>query len=416
MASAWLRGGGEVGALMRGRDWSASPLGPPEGWPRPLRSAVALLLNSKFPMFVAWGPALGLLYNDAYAEILGAKHPASLGARLQDVWVEVWSDIRPLVEAAMGGEASYREDLPLLTNRHGYDEQAWFTFSYSPAPDDDGQVAGMFCAVVETTARVREEQRRAFLFELDERLRDLGDAGQILDLSAALLGEHLGVDRAHWAQVDVPQDRFEVGQEWTRPGVPGLRGAHRLSDFGAPLVAQMAAGGIVAVADTLANVLTSPERVSQAFGQTLRGALSVPLLRGGTWRAALCAHTVAPRLWREDERELVREAAERVWTRAERALAEARVRESEVRFRVLVNATSDVVYRASADWSELRQLDGRGLQGEPGRHRGAWIHAYVPADEQAFVKAAIAEAIRTRSVFELEHRVRHVDGTVGWIQ
>jgi PAS domain S-box-containing protein len=144
---------------MRTHDWSSSPLGPPETWPQSLRSVVGLLLGSKFPMFVAWGPELGFLYNDPYAEILGAKHPASLGARFYDIWSEIWPDILPLIDAAMAGEATFREDLPLLMNRRGYDEQTWFTFSYSPVRDESGRVAGMFCAVQETTDRVLAHRR-----------------------------------------------------------------------------------------------------------------------------------------------------------------------------------------------------------------------------------------------------------------
>ena len=81
---------------------------------------------------VAWGDALGFLYNDSYAEILGAKHPRALGRRFHDIWSEIWPDISPLIDAAMAGQAIYREDLPLVMNRKGYDEQTWFTFSYSP--------------------------------------------------------------------------------------------------------------------------------------------------------------------------------------------------------------------------------------------------------------------------------------------
>ena len=103
-----LVGGGETGALMRALDWSTSPLGPPELWPQSLRSVVGLLLASKFPMFVAWGPELGFLYNDPYAEILGAKPPAALGRRSRDIWADIWPDISPLIEAALAGEATYR--------------------------------------------------------------------------------------------------------------------------------------------------------------------------------------------------------------------------------------------------------------------------------------------------------------------
>jgi PAS domain-containing protein len=169
-----LADGGNVGALMRAHNWSSSPLGLPHAWPRSLRTSVSLLLHSRFPMFIAWGESLCLLYNDAYAEILGRKHPAALAACIRDVWREVWPDIGPLIDVALAGEATYREDLPLVMNRKGYDEHTWFTFSYSPVRDDRGDVAGIFCAVSETTSKVLAERR---LRELNETLeRRVGEA------------------------------------------------------------------------------------------------------------------------------------------------------------------------------------------------------------------------------------------------
>jgi PAS domain S-box-containing protein len=171
-SAAFLSGGGRVGELMSRHDWSTSPLGPPESWPASLRTVVELLLQSQFPMFVAWGPELGLLYNDPYSEILGAKHPRALGRRFYDIWSEIWTDISPLVDAAMNGQSTYREDLPLLMNRKGYDEQTWFTFSYSPVRDESGKVAGMFCACSETTQRILTERA---LRESEGRLLELNE-------------------------------------------------------------------------------------------------------------------------------------------------------------------------------------------------------------------------------------------------
>ncbi|WP_051109896.1 hybrid sensor histidine kinase/response regulator [Massilia niastensis] len=168
----FLSGGGTMGAMMRSHDWSASPLGHPRTWPQALRTVVGLMLNSKFPMFVAWGPELGFLYNDSYVSVLGGKHPASLGMRFHDIWAEIWDDVHPLIVRALKGEASYMDRLPLLMNRHGYDEQTWFRFSYSPVRDEGGTVAGMFCACVEMTGEVlaeryreEENQRLVTLFE-----------------------------------------------------------------------------------------------------------------------------------------------------------------------------------------------------------------------------------------------------------
>src|SRR5688572_14812401 len=97
---SFLNGNEPISSMMREHDWSSSPLGPPQNWPRPLRLVVSLMLSSTFPMFVAWGPELGLIYNDAYAKILGSKHPRALGGRFEDTWADIWSDIRPLVAAA----------------------------------------------------------------------------------------------------------------------------------------------------------------------------------------------------------------------------------------------------------------------------------------------------------------------------
>ena len=157
----FLSDGGEAGALMRSLDWSLSPLGSPSDWPQSLRSVVGLMLGSKFPMFVAWGSELGFLYNDAYAVILGAKHPAAMGRKFEDIWSEIWSDVGPLALRALNGEATWLEDLPLVMNRKGFDEQTWFTFSYSPVRDEQGEIAGMFCAVAETTEKIVAERRLA---------------------------------------------------------------------------------------------------------------------------------------------------------------------------------------------------------------------------------------------------------------
>ncbi|MCA1245127.1 PAS domain-containing protein [Massilia sp. MS-15] len=168
----FLSGGGQMGAMMRAHDWSDSPLGHPRGWPQALRTTVGLMLNSKFPMFVAWGPELGFLYNDSYATILGEKHPQALGRRFHDIWREIWDDIHPLIVRALKGESTYMDRLPLRMNRHGYDEDTWFRFSYSPVRDEDGTVAGMYCACVEMTGEVlaeryreQENQRLMTLFE-----------------------------------------------------------------------------------------------------------------------------------------------------------------------------------------------------------------------------------------------------------
>lgn len=162
-------GTGETAQLILDKNWEDSPLGTPDEWPQSLRTVVSLMLNSKFPMFVAWGNELGFIYNDAYSDVLGQKHPSAMGQRFADVWPEIWTDVSPIVDKAMSGESSYFEDLPLTMFRKGFVEQTWFTFSYSPVFDETGTVAGVYCACTETTSQVLAERRRK---HENERLKD----------------------------------------------------------------------------------------------------------------------------------------------------------------------------------------------------------------------------------------------------
>jgi PAS domain S-box-containing protein len=139
-------------------DWPASALGAPGTWSALLRSAVSTMLDSPVPAWLAWGEALTLIYNEAYIPLLGGKHPHALGAPLQQVWAEVWPDVDELIATTLGGRSIYREDLPLVVNRNGTDEQTWFTFSYMPLRDGVGTVHGLACTVWETTAKVRAQQ------------------------------------------------------------------------------------------------------------------------------------------------------------------------------------------------------------------------------------------------------------------
>ncbi|KQO86648.1 histidine kinase [Methylobacterium sp. Leaf92] len=224
----FLSGGGRMGERMRAHDWSNSTLGRPETWPQCLRSAVSLMLGSKFPMFVAWGPELGFLYNEPYAEILGDKHPAALGSRFHDIWAEIWDDIAPLIDRAMAGEATWAENLPLVMNRHGYDERTWFTFSYSPVRDDEGEVGGMFCACTETTAKVKaEEALRASEARASGVLEGMGEGFMLLDRDFRILqmnaegfrleerppGEVLG--SSHW-EIYPGSEQMPIGQMYLR--------------------------------------------------------------------------------------------------------------------------------------------------------------------------------------------------------
>ncbi|MET0189977.1 MAG: ATP-binding protein, partial [Pseudonocardia sediminis] len=159
--------GSEMDALMAACDWASGPLGPPEQWPADLRATAGLCLNSRFPMLLMWGPDLTMIYNDAYAPMLGDKHPAALGEPLTEVWSEVWPVIADMVDAvAERGEVVYHENLQLMMRRNGFEEEAYFTFCYHPVLRADGTVGGVVDTVTETTAQVLAARRLAALQDL----------------------------------------------------------------------------------------------------------------------------------------------------------------------------------------------------------------------------------------------------------
>ncbi len=156
----FLVGGGEMGALIRAHDWEASPLGSPDAWPHALRTLVGVMLGAQQPMFAAWGPDRRLIYNDAYAPLLGRKHPAALGHPFMAVWPEVEAELTPLFERVFAGEPIHMDDIRLTLDRREGPEEAHFAFSYTPVRDDGGAVVGLFCPCTETTDRVRLERRQ----------------------------------------------------------------------------------------------------------------------------------------------------------------------------------------------------------------------------------------------------------------
>ncbi|HEY9747730.1 MAG TPA: ATP-binding protein [Allocoleopsis sp.] len=185
---AILAGGGEMGALMRSRDWSQTPLGPVEQWSQSLKTAVRIMLTSRQPMFVWWGKELINLYNDAYRAIVGGKHPEVLGQPASQVWREIWDQVGPRAESVMRrNEGTYDEALLLIMERHGYPEETYYTFSYSPIPDDEGGTGGIICANSDDTQRMIGERQLALLRELAAKTVDARTFDEACQLSVSCL-------------------------------------------------------------------------------------------------------------------------------------------------------------------------------------------------------------------------------------
>jgi signal transduction histidine kinase len=178
----WLAGGGEMGALIRSMDWSKTPLGPFERWSQSLRTTVSLCLSSTFPILIAWGPERVQIYNDSYRPITGQLHPASMGQRFNECWASALPAVGHVVDRAQQGEGSYIENLRMFLDRHGYVEEAFMTFSFSPIRDESGQVGGLFHPITEVTDKMLSSRRTQILRDLAARVanaKTLAEAWQL---------------------------------------------------------------------------------------------------------------------------------------------------------------------------------------------------------------------------------------------
>jgi PAS domain S-box-containing protein len=354
-------GSSEVRALLRALDWHSSPPGAPEAWPQALTTAVSMMLNSAFPMFVAWGTELGFLYNDAYAVILGDKHPAALGRPFQQVWPEIWPDIVPIVDSALSDKSAYFEDLPLTVVRKGYPEQAYFTFSYSPLHDGQGQVAGMYCTCIETSDRVMAERRADFELKVSDALRPLTAPDEVVATASTLLGEQMGLSGVMYGQVDYDRNYFYVVNHWTREEgslPPGFR--FRRSDFGAAIVAALEAGDVITVDDASSDPRTAANPAAYA-GNGLRALVAVPLVKGGQLVACLCISRAKPYHWTADDVRLTRDMAERTWSALETVHAQAELRQERDRSRYIFDTIAEGFAVFAHDWTVL-EMNAEGLR------------------------------------------------------
>jgi signal transduction histidine kinase len=167
-AMHFLAAPGELGRLIRGFDWAATPLGPLAAWPQSLRTAVSLILNARHPMWIGWGPDATFLYNDAYIDVLGAaKHPWALGRPAAEVWSEIWDVCGPLADKVfMRAESTFVDAVQLFMRRGDFLEETWYSFSYSPIVDESGRVGGLFCPSSDLSASTLNARRLATLSRL----------------------------------------------------------------------------------------------------------------------------------------------------------------------------------------------------------------------------------------------------------
>ena len=290
----------------------------------------------------------------------------------------------------------------------------WFEVEVVPEAQP-GHLAVLFSNVsvrrrAEQTLR-ESEARQAYLLALSDALRPVADAVAVQATVTEMALHYFAADRCHYAEV--AGDTITIRRDAARSGLPSVVGEYSLSSM--PLFSAALQGGQPLVtADVEASPLINDISRQICRDTHTRASIHVPVMRTGKLVGILCLTQATPRAWTALDVVLLQETAERTWTAVEQARAEAALRQSEEQFRLLVTATSDTVYRMSADWTRLEQLIGKDFLVDTLDPTLDWMEAYIPDEDLPLVQATIAEAIRHQHVLELEHRVRRADGIIGW--
>ena len=411
---SFMAGGGAMGERIRTFDWSASPLGPPADWPEVLRSALRICLSSAFPTAIYWGPELVLIYNDSWSPIPAERHPDCLGRPAREVWSDIWDIIGPQFGAVVetgGGFSAFDQLLPMV--RDGIPRTTYWDYSFTPLIDRDGRVCGILNQGMERTAQVLGDRRQQFRIDLEDALRGLSEPKAIVAAAVVALGRHLGVHRVGFGEM-LPDDRTIMLSTDHAEGLGRSDGPAALDDFGAVAMARLRAGTTLWSADVVADP-TVDETVFGRYGT--RAFVAVPLVRDGRLKATLFLNQGEPRAWTDEEVTLIEAVAARIWDAAERARAEAALRDSEAHL-------SGIFHQTGAGFAEIA-LDGRFLSvndrfcAMAGRTREALLGLRMAeithADDEAVSRAALQGVAETGEPATVEKRLRRPDGSSLWV-
>jgi len=419
---------GEMAERIRAFDWANTPLGPVETWSPALRMMVRFLQANRSPLLLGWGPQYVSIYNDAYRPVLGTKHPWALGKPVSDCWKEIWHILQPLIDTPFrGGPATWNDDILLEINRHGFVEETHFTIAYSPVPDEavPSGIGGVLATVHEITGKAVGDRRLKVLRDLGARSTEARTAEEACVIAAETLSAH---DR------DIPFALLyliDTDRETARlAGTTGVAMGEQASPASLSLKEDGVSHSLWPLAEAArSEAMHTVTPLSSILGDHVpRGpwqdpphtAVVVPIPSNKAHHlAGFLVAGISARLELDASyRDFLDLVSSQIATSIASAQAVPRpaggAGESEARFRALVEASSDAVYRMSPDWTEMCHLVGKDFIADTKEPTRTWLQKYIHPDDHEQVMAVIAEAIRSKSVFELEHRVLRRDGSLGW--
>jgi len=412
-------GEGEVSAILRQCDWSSFPYGPPPAWPGIMQTTIAMVLRSRTPISFWWGPELRYFYNDAYAVLIGEKHPSALTRPFWDSWQEIKEPLMPIVQGALDGEFQSIENMGLMIERQGRPQTAYYTFSLLPVRDDQGKVIGILNPAVETTERIIANRAREFQLELADRIRPIADPNDIISAACEVLGRHLGVALVGYLEVDETGQHGFLRRDWTNGALPSMAGQTlHLDAFGPDLADEVREGRILAIDDVATDRRSASYTEIYAASGT-KSYVAIPLVKGSKLLSIVCLHEPRPRHWTEHDIALAQEMVDRTWAAVESARAQAQQRETAERLQFVLKAAQigewhlDLSTRRAVRSLRHDQCFGYDELLPEWDVELALGHIH-PAD-RARVKETFNKAIKELSDWHFECRVIWPDQSVHWI-
>jgi PAS domain S-box-containing protein len=372
--------GGEMGEHIRSLDWSKTFVGSIHTWPQSLRTTLSILINSKFPMFLFWGPELVCFYNDAYRPSLGneGKHPFALGMPGEQVWPEIWPIIKPLIDQVLSGaEATWHEDQLIPIFRNGKMEDVYWTFSYSPVYDESGNIGGVMVVCKETTKRVVQLNQQKDYLQSAIDIADLGTFNIEVATNTAVFSEKV----KNWFGLDSTSESMEVISERVHP---------QDRQF---------------VLRSLAQSLESEEQSHHDFGYRLLSSTDASIRHLRSIGKLHFQDSVPCSIIG-----IIQDVTPQITVLE-------KLKESEQRFRTMADASPSMIWALNPD-SSLKYANkfmlkflGISLQEFIDEN---WLHYIHPQDVEQTLQT-IRETIAKRKLYRIEQRLIRHDGQYRWI-
>jgi PAS domain S-box-containing protein len=272
----------------------------------------------------------------------------------------------------------------------------------------------LYASAIDVTEQRRQEVTLRFIVDLNQATQPLADPDEIMATTARMLGEHLGVNRCAYAEVEADEDHFVITGDYTRDTF-SIVGRYSMSSFGDEALRLSRANEPYVVENAEADARVGANLA--AYRQTdIAAVVSVPLHKGGRFVAGMAVHQKTPRRWTAAEVELVRLVVNRCWESIERARAVRSSLEGEARFRFLAESMPQKIFTATpsgdVDYFNRQWMQFTGLSFEQIRDWG-WTQFIHPDDVEENVRRW-KQSIETGEPFQLEHRFRRADGEYRW--